>query len=236
MIVGAVRLVDAGPQDPDPTVEAAELLGEVAGHQLVLEAPRRAHGREGHDLDHAGEAAGQLVRVDEGLACAVVDRDEDDWGRAARREGLGDHRRDLALAEDHRCELTQHRGLDTRECDERTRGLGRVRGGVGGHVGAFMHHEVLYLHTPGSGRDPNGARALASFDRDREAEQPAFAALAEQIGRSGVRRDACDEPRLTEPSEAIEAQRPLAVEEREVIELHAADQQPREVSRTHEPP
>ena len=49
---------------------------------------------------------------------------------------------------------------------------------------------------------------------DLALERLAQILLTEQIGRSRVRRDTCDEPRLAEGSEAIEAQRPLAVEKR----------------------
>lgn len=53
------------------------------------------------------------------------------------------------------------------------------------------------------------------------------------VDRPGVPRDADREPRRAERGEAIETQRPLAVQQGEVGEVGAADQELREVCGAH---
>jgi hypothetical protein len=75
------------------------------------------------------------------------------------------------------------------------------------------------------GGDPDGARADAVIGRQGESEEPAVAVLADQIGRHRVGGDPGDEPRLAERCEATQAQGPLAVQERQVLQTSPGDQE-----------
>jgi hypothetical protein len=214
-------------------VKAAELLREAAGHELVLEAPRRPDRREPDHTGHASQAPRELLRAHEGLAGRIVDRDQDDRRVAAGIEDIGDERRDLALAERGRDDAAQHRRLHAGHVEDHARCLGSICRGLRVPALDLVDHQVLDQHPIADGRDPDRARAHPVLGRQREAEEPVIAVLADEVGRARVAGDPQREAGLAERGETIEPQRPLAVEEREVVEVPRGDQQLRSVGRAH---
>lgn len=231
MIVGVVADLDPGPEDAHASMEAAELLRKPARQEFVLEAPRRRDSRQPRDPGHAGQTPRKFLRVHQGLAGRVVHGNQDDRRLALRLEHILDERGYVALAEHERPGAAQHQRAHVRQLDERPRRLGRVGRGFGAL--AFVDHHVLDEHTLTDGRQPDGARARPFFGRQREAEQPAVAVLAEKVGRLRVRWYTCCQTRVAERGKTVEPECPLAMEQGEVVEVGPGDEQLRSMGRAH---
>jgi hypothetical protein len=194
VVVRIVALPDAGPEDPHPTVEAAEFFGEAARHQLVLEAPRCGDRRQPDDPGHARQSTSELVRIQERLPRRVVDGDQDDRRLALRHQGAGDELGDLALADHARGCPAEHRRPNIRQLDEHAGGLGRICRGLSLLARVIDDDQVFDHRAVVRGGDPDGARADAEIGRQGKSEEPAVAVLADQVGRHRVGGDPGDEP------------------------------------------